>query len=94
MSEAEQRGLPYLFKLRQSERVKKLILQQHCRPGWEQTLAGWEALTTDLKLSSWKTSRRVVLVRRKLSGSGRPRHPASLTDTAIADRTGREDGGL
>jgi hypothetical protein len=69
MSEAEQRGLPYLFKLRQSGLVKKLILQQHCRPGWEQTVAGWEALTTDLKLSSWKTSRRVVLVRRKLSGS-------------------------
>jgi hypothetical protein len=69
MSEAEQRGLPYLFKLRQSGLVKKLILQQHCRVGWEQTVAGWEALATELKLSSWKTSRRVVLVRRKLSGS-------------------------
>jgi hypothetical protein len=69
MSEAEQRGLPYLFKLRQSGLVKKLILEQHCRAGWEQTVAGWEALATELKLSSWKTSRRVVLVRRKLSGS-------------------------
>lgn len=69
MTEAEQRDLPYLYKLRQSGLVKKLILQQHCRSGWEQTVAGWEALSTELKLSSWKTSRRVVLVRRKLSGN-------------------------
>ena len=69
MTEAEQRDQHYLFKLRQSGLVKKLILQQHCRPGWERTVAGWEALTTELKLSTWKKSRRVVLVRRKLSNS-------------------------
>jgi hypothetical protein len=44
MTEAEQRGLDYLFKLRQSGWVKKLILQQHCQPGWERTVDGWEAL--------------------------------------------------
>jgi len=68
MTEAEQRGLPYLFKLRQSGLVKKLILQQHCRPDWEQTVAGWESLFPEVKLSTWHASRRVVLVRRKLSG--------------------------
>jgi hypothetical protein len=69
MTEAEQRGVHYLFKLRQSGLVKKLILHQHCRPDWERTVAGWEALATELKLSTWKKSRRVVLVRRKLSNS-------------------------
>ncbi|WP_347987714.1 transposase [Methylomonas sp. AM2-LC] len=67
MTEAEQRGVHYLFKLRQSANVKKLILQHHCRSGWERTVDGWEALSTELRLSTWKQSRRVVLVRRRLS---------------------------
>jgi len=67
MTEAEQRRQPYLFKLRQSKRVKKLILDQHCRPDWERTVEGWEALSTEFTLSTWKQARRVVLVRRKLS---------------------------
>ena len=66
MTEAEQRGIDYLFKLRKSPYVKKLILQQHCKPGWEKTHAGWEALSTELQLSTWKEPRRVVLVRRRL----------------------------
>jgi len=66
MTEAEQRGVDYLFKLRKSPYVKELILQQHCKPGWEKTHHGWEALATELKLSTWKQPRRVVLVRRRL----------------------------
>jgi hypothetical protein len=46
--------------------VKKLILQQHCKSGWQKTHAGWEALSTELQLSTWKEPRRVVLVRRRL----------------------------
>jgi hypothetical protein len=64
MTEAEKRGINYLFKRRQSANVKKLILQRHCRSGWERTVDGWEALSTELKLSTWKQPRRVVLVRR------------------------------
>jgi len=59
MTEAEQRGIDYLFKLRKSPYVKKLILQQHCN-------AGCEALSTKLKLSTWRLPRRVVLVRRRI----------------------------
>ena len=66
MTEAEQRGIHYLFKLRQSPNVKKLILQQHCKPGWERTSEGFEALSTELKLNAWTQARRVVLVRRRL----------------------------
>ena len=66
MTEAEQRGIDYLFKLRQSKNVKKLILENHCKPGWQRTAEGWEALSTELKLSTWKQTRRVVLVRRWL----------------------------
>ena len=66
MIEAEQRGIDYLFKLRKSPYVKKLIIQQHCNTGWIKTREGWEALSTEFKLSTWKEARRVVLVRRRL----------------------------
>ncbi len=66
MLEAEQRGIDYLFKLRKSPYVKKLILQQHCNTGWVKTRDGWEALSAELKLSTWKQPRRVVLVRRRI----------------------------
>jgi hypothetical protein len=67
MTETETPGIHYLFKLRQSANVKKLILQQHCRSGWARTVDGWEALSTERKRSTWKQTRRVVLVRRQLS---------------------------
>jgi len=69
MTEAEQRGMDYLFKLRQSKNVKKLIWENHCKPGWELTSEGFEALSTELKLSTWKQPRRVVLVRRRLKNN-------------------------
>ena len=66
MIEAERRGIDYLFKLRKSPYVKKLILKHHCNTGWVKTRDGWEALSTELKLSTWKEARRVVLVRRRV----------------------------
>jgi len=35
MTEAEQLGIDYLFKLRQSANVKKLLLQKHGASGWQ-----------------------------------------------------------
>lgn len=67
MSEAEQRKIDYLFKLKKSPLVKQLIHQNHCKPGWVKTHEGYEALDTELKLLTWKKSRRVVIVRRRLN---------------------------
>ena len=66
MSEAEQHGVDYLFKLKKSPLVKQLIHQYHCKSGWKKTHAGFEAFATELKLITWKTARRVVIVRRRL----------------------------
>jgi hypothetical protein len=66
MVEAEQRGIDYLFKLKKSPFVKKLILRNHCQAGWQKTHHGFEALSTELTLSTWKQPRRVVIVRRRL----------------------------
>ena len=66
MTEAEHRSMDYLFKLRQSKYVKKLILQNHCQPGCERMSWGWKAFSSELKLSPWKQTRRVVLVRQSI----------------------------
>jgi hypothetical protein len=63
---AEEAELPYLFKLRQSKNVKKLIHKAHCSGDWSYTTAGWEALESELQLNSWDRARRVVIIRRRL----------------------------
>jgi hypothetical protein len=52
--------------------VKKLIHQYHCKSGWVKTHAGFEAFATELKLITWKTARRVVIVRRRLDKNRAP----------------------
>jgi len=64
LSGAEKRGLPYLFKLRHTAKVKTLI-GQALRAGaaWEDAGDGWGVMTAALRLSGWSRERRVVLVR-------------------------------
>lgn len=66
MATAEDKQLDYLFKLRKSKYVKNLIYKAHSQGGWEYTTAGWEAKNDYLKLSTWDSERRVVIVRRRL----------------------------
>lgn len=64
MLEHEQRGLPYLFKLRHTAKVKDLV-NRMMRQGalWQDCGDGWQALETTLRLSGWTCERRVILVR-------------------------------
>lgn len=66
MLEHEERGLPYLFKLRHTPRVKDLVIRM-MREGakWKECGDGWEALETTLRLRGWRRERRVILVREK-----------------------------
>ena len=60
----EQRGLPYLFKLRRTPKVKTLVqmlLGQGAR--WRDAGEGWEAIEASIRLSGWSKTRRLVLVR-------------------------------
>jgi hypothetical protein len=66
MEGAEQRNIPFLFKLKQSANVKKLIGQMLCRPEWVDAGQNWQGLESELKLGGWKKKRRVVLLRRPL----------------------------
>jgi Transposase DDE domain len=64
MLEHEQRGLPYLFKLSHTAKVKELVTRM-MRHGalWQDCGDDWQALETTIRLSGWTQERRVVLVR-------------------------------
>ncbi len=66
MAAAEEKQLDYLFKLRKSKYVKKLIAKHHSLSGWDYVIDGWEARDDHLKLDAWSAKRRVVIVRRRL----------------------------
>ena len=66
LKEAEARGVPYLFKLRHTAKVKTLVRQaQQNGVVWEDAGEGWEVMEATLQLSGWSRARRVVLVREK-----------------------------
>jgi hypothetical protein len=77
MREAEQRGPPYLFKLRLTANVKKQ--KTFSKDDWTDAgmrssstacgsapLKGWQGRTDTLRLKGWSRQRRVVILRRRL----------------------------
>ena len=74
---AEERKLRYLFKLKQSANVKKLIGQIFTKEGWEEAGQQWEGRKEVLRLSGWSKERGVVVLRRPLRSK-----PAAATDPA------------
>ncbi len=66
MSGAEQRGLPYLFKLRLTANVKKLIKKTFSKSGWSDAGQRWQGKEETLRLQGWSRQRRVVILRRRL----------------------------
>lgn len=79
MSGCEARGLAYLFKLRQSQRVGELLgklARQGQRAGWTPAGKGWEAVSQQLQLQGWSAARRVIVMRRKIAQPLGEEHPA------------------
>jgi hypothetical protein len=67
MREAEQRGLPYLFKLRLTANVKKLIKKTFPKDDWTNAGHGWLGREHTLRLEGWGRQRQVVILRRRQS---------------------------
>jgi hypothetical protein len=61
LDEMEQR---YLFKLKQSTNVKRLVNRHWPAAGWCNVGQGWEAHEDQLKLDGWTKTRRVIVMRR------------------------------
>lgn len=68
MNEVEQRGVDYLFKLRHTNNVKRLIEVLFRDGQWIEGAQGWEGCESLLKLSGWSCQRRVIVLRRELKG--------------------------
>jgi hypothetical protein len=64
MAELEAIGQTYLFKLRQSPGVKRLIDRHWSRADWKDIGEGYHAVEAELALYGWRRARRVVVVRR------------------------------
>jgi hypothetical protein len=82
MQGAEERNIPYLFKLKQTAHVKKLIVRMFGTDRWVEAGQSWEGLDTELQLSGWKRKRRVVLLRRPLRDIAEPDKAARQSKTA------------
>ncbi len=67
MARAEHERLGYLFKLRLTSRVKKLVERLMGAAQWEGAGQGWEGAESPLRLSGWSRARRVVVLRRRLA---------------------------
>jgi Transposase DDE domain group 1 len=63
----EDRNQAYLFKLRQSKGVQRLLARQFARQDWSKPKPadqGWSAVEDTLQLTGWEKARRVVILRR------------------------------
>lgn len=69
MAEAERRGIAYLFKLRQTTKVQRLIERLFRGEVWEDLGEGWEGAAAQLQLKGWSRPRRVAVLRRPVRGS-------------------------
>ena len=65
---AEERKLGFLFKLKQSKNVKRLISQIFDKEEWEDAGQTWQGRKEKLRLEGWSKERMVVVLRRPLRG--------------------------
>ena len=83
MQAAEQRDQAYLFKLRQSAKIKELLAGSFTLDHWQPAGQGWEGTWSEVRLAGWTAKRRVILLRRPLR-----------EDQVAAQRKGKSRRGL
>jgi hypothetical protein len=67
MSVAEEKDLPYLFKLKSTKNVKLLIERLMKNQEWTPAGQGWEGQESFLQLLGWQKHRRVIVLRKQVS---------------------------
>jgi hypothetical protein len=79
MLEAESRGQGYLFKLRQTTKVRAQIERlERAAEAWSDAGEGWQGTEVQLKLMGWTRARRCIFLRRPVERTpSRPALPAS-----------------
>ncbi|WP_299158306.1 transposase [Accumulibacter sp.] len=69
MTAMEEIDQPYLFKLRQTAGVKRLIERLWRQGDWQSVDQGFDAVEGKLRLTGWSRERRVVVLRRRVKSS-------------------------
>jgi hypothetical protein len=67
MSEAESRLLPYLFKLKVTKNVQRLIQKIQSNGAWTPAVHSFEGQEAMLKLTGWSKERRVIILRQRVA---------------------------
>jgi hypothetical protein len=66
MRRCEQEGVHYLFKLRLTHGVRRLLEKAMGAGDWQDAGQGWCGREAELRLEGWSRQRRVILLRRRL----------------------------
>lgn len=69
MRVAEEKEIPYLFKLKLTKNVKGLIERLMLNHDWSDAGQGWQGQESQLQLMGWSTSRRVIVLRKQVTKS-------------------------
>lgn len=85
---AEERKLGFLFKLKQTGNVKKLIRQIFAKQEWEDAGQNWQGREEKLQLSGWTRQRRVVVLRRALRSKPEAEAEAEAVNQKKSKRKG------
>ena len=92
MQEAEQRHQPYLFKLRLTTGVKRVIERAMSEQDWQDAGAGWQGKDGELRLMGWSRQRRIVILRRRIERSLLvERNPAGQLSLSFAEIDGSRE---
>ncbi|MES2353379.1 MAG: transposase [Pseudomonadota bacterium] len=68
MRDLEDRAMPYLFKLKLTKNVKRYLASIFWRDDWENAGQGWEGREGEIQLHGWQRARRIIALRRPLTG--------------------------
>lgn len=66
MTAAEEKGVPYLFKLKSSKNIKHLVARLMRNCDWAPAGQGWEGQASSIQLMGWNKSRRVIVLRKRM----------------------------
>ena len=80
MARAEQKSLPYLFRLRMTKNVRRALDRAMATSDWTDAGRGWQGKETGLRLEGWSRQRRVILLRRRVA------HPPAIDHGDPAQR--------
>jgi len=81
MCDLEEIDQSYLFKLKQTANVKRLVERQWRKSEWRDVGQGWQACEDRLQLMGWTGSRRVIVMRHAVAGE-------LVVETGKAPRSG------